>query len=274
VRIALCNEVVAELPFERQCALAAALGYDGIELAPFTLDSGAPHLLPAARRAEVRRAAAAAELPITSLHWLLVAPAGLSITDADAGVRARTLDLMERLVGLAADLGARVLVHGSPSQRRLRSPGDAGRAEEAMARAGEWAAAAGLTYCLEPLSPRETDWATTVEEAAGIVRRVGSPGLRTMLDCCAAGNGEAEPAAALLERWMPSGLLAHVHLNDRNRRAPGQGADRFGPVLAALRRAGYGGWCAVEPFEYVPDGPGAAARAIGYLRGIEEDIEA
>jgi sugar phosphate isomerase/epimerase len=84
----LCNEVVAELPFERQCALAAALGYDGIELAPFTLDSEAPHLLPAARRAGARRAAADAGLPIASLHWLLVAPAGLSITDADPGVRA------------------------------------------------------------------------------------------------------------------------------------------------------------------------------------------
>ncbi len=274
MRVALCNEVVAELPFERQCALAAALGYDGLEVAPFTLDREAPHLLPAGRRAEARGAAAAEGLPIASLHWLLVAPGGLSITTADAGVRARTLDVMERLVGLAADLGARVLVHGSPGQRRLRAPGDAGRAEEAMARAGEWAAAAGLTYCLEPLSPRETDWATTVEEAAGIVRRVGSPGLRTMLDCSAAGNGEAEPAAALLERWLPSGLLGHVHLNDRNRRAPGQGTDRFGPVLAALRRAGYGGWCAVEPFEYVPDGPGAAARAIGYLRGLEEGIGA
>jgi D-psicose/D-tagatose/L-ribulose 3-epimerase len=270
MRIALCNEVLAELPFERQCALAAALGYDGIEVAPFTLDRESPHLLAAARRAEVRSAAAAAGLPITSLHWLLVAPAGLSITDADAGLRARTLDVMERLVGLAADLGARVLVHGSPNQRRVDAPDDAARAEEAMARAGEWAAAAGVTYCLEPLSPRETNWATTVAEAAGIVRRIGSLGLRTMLDCCAAGNGEAEPAAAVLERWLPSGLLAHVHLNDRNRRAPGQGSDRFGPVLASLRRAGYGGWCAVEPFEYVPDGPGAAARAIGYLRGVEE----
>ncbi len=228
MRMALCNEVVAELPFERQCALAAELGYDGMEVAPFTLDREAPHLLLAARRGEARRAAAAAGLPIALLHWLLVAPAGLSITDADAGVRARTLDAMERLVGLAADLGARVLVHGSPGQRRLRAPGDAGRAEEAMARAGEWAAATGVAYCLEPLSAREANWATTVAEAVGIVRRVGSPGLRTMLDCCAAGNGEAEPAAALLERWLPSGLVAHVHLNDRNRRAPGQGADRRG----------------------------------------------
>lgn len=272
MRIALCNEVLADLPFERQCALAAALGYDGVEVAPFTLDREAPHRLPAGRRAAVRRAAAEAGLPITSLHWLLVAPAGLSITTPDATARARTLDVMERLVGLAADLGARLLVHGSPGQRRVAGPDDAARAEEAMARAARWAGTAGVTWCLEPLAPRETNWATTIAEAAAIVERVGTPALRTMLDCCAAGNGEAEPAATLLDRWLPTGLIAHVHLNDRNRRAPGQGADRFAPVLAALRRAGYAGWCAVEPFEYVPDGPGAAARAIGYLRGVEESL--
>jgi D-psicose/D-tagatose/L-ribulose 3-epimerase len=27
----------------------------------------------------------------------------------------------------------------------------------------------------------------------------------------------------------------------------------------------------VEPFEYVPDGMGSAAHAIGYLRGLMED---
>jgi sugar phosphate isomerase/epimerase len=34
MRIALCNEVIAALPFEQQCAFAAALGYDGLEVAP------------------------------------------------------------------------------------------------------------------------------------------------------------------------------------------------------------------------------------------------
>jgi sugar phosphate isomerase/epimerase len=105
-----------------------------------------------------------------------------------------------------------------------------------------------------------------------IVRRVNLPGLRTMLDVSAAGNGEAEPAEALLRRFVPTGLIAHVHLNDRNRRGPGQGADRFAPVLRALRETGYGGFAAVEPFDYHPDGPGAAARAIGYLQGVMETI--
>ncbi|MET4575963.1 hypothetical protein [Ottowia thiooxydans] len=35
--LALCNEVLAHLSFERQCMLAAELGYQGLEIAPFTL---------------------------------------------------------------------------------------------------------------------------------------------------------------------------------------------------------------------------------------------
>ena len=272
MRIALCNEVVAGLPFAAQARLAASLGYAGLEVAPFTLDAEAPQLLPAARRAELRRIAEGEGAPITSLHWLLVAPAGLSITSADPALRARTLDVMERLIGLAADLGATLLVHGSPKQRQVAGPGDAGRAEEAMAKAGAWAAAQGLTYCLEPLDAGQTNWATTVAEAVEIVARIASPGLRTMLDASAAGNGEAEPADTLLRRFVPTGWIAHVHLNDRNRRGPGQGDDRFAPLLRALQETGYRGFCAVEPFDYHPDGPTAAARAIGYLQGVMEGL--
>ncbi len=270
MRISLCNEVIRDLPFDAQCAMAAALGYDGLEVAPFTLDAEAPHLIPAARRAELRRAASDAGTTITSLHWLLVAPAGLSITTADPTTRARTLDVMERLVALAGDLGATLLVHGSPGARRVEADGDAARAEDAIARAGDWAAQHGVTYCLEPLDAGQTNWCTTVEQAVQIVRRIGNPALRTMLDTCSAGNGEADTIPALLERWMPTGLIAHIHLNDRNRRGPGQGADRFAPVLQALRATGYTGFAAVEPFDYIPDGPTSAARAIGYLRALQE----
>ncbi len=271
MRISLCNEVVAGLPFHKQARLAAALGYDGLEVAPFTLDAEAPHLLPAARRAELRRMAAEAGAPITSLHWLLTAPAGLSITTVDAATRQRTLDVMQRLVGLAADLGATLLVHGSPKQRHVADDGDAQRAEAAMAQAGAWAAQHGLTYCLEPLDAGQTNWACTVAEAVEIVTRLNVPGLATMLDVSAAGNGEQDSAAALLRRFIPGGHIAHVHLNDRNRRGPGQGRDVFRPVLDALRDTRYSGFCAVEPFDYHPDGATSAARAIGYLRGILEE---
>lgn len=268
----LCNEVVRDLEFSAQADLAARLGYAGLEVAPFTLDAQAPHALPGPERARLRRAAADAGAPILGLHWLLVAPAGLSITSAEPELRARTLDIIRGLIVLAADLGAEYLVHGSPGQRRVEAPGDAGRAGEAIAMAGEWAREAGVTYCLEPLDAGQTNWMTGVAEAAAFTAGLGNPHLRAMLDVCAAGNGEAEAVATLLARHIPGGQIGHVHLNDRNKRAPGQGHDRFTPILQALRDAGYAGRCGVEPFEYMPDGATCAARAIGYLDGCMQAI--
>ena len=272
MKLALCNEVIRELPFERQCALSAALGYDGLELAPFTLGEET-YRMPATERAALRRACADAGVAISGLHWLLVAPKGLSITTADATVRERTIEVMRRLIELCAELGGEYLVHGSPAQRETRGDPDArARGEAAWAAIAEDAKAARVTYCIEPLAARETDFVNTVAEAAEIVRRIGSPALRTMIDTSAAALAEPEPVAAAIERWMPTGLIAHVQLNDRNRRGPGQGDDDFAPVIAALKRSGYAEWLAMEPFDYVPDGPTCAARSIGYVAGIIEAL--
>lgn len=274
MKISLCNEVIAELPFEKQCDLMRKLGYDGVEIAPVTL-SDEPHLLPAARRNEIRKIAAAAGLPITSLHYLMVAPKGLSITAKDAAVRAHTLDVMRGLIGLAADLGAKLMIHGSPFQRQLE-PGDEDdgrkRGIEYFAAAAEAARAAGITYLLEPVA--NTAFVNTVEDAAMIVRAIGNPALRTMLDCSAAGLNEAEPIPEVLRNWLPTGLIAHIHFNDPNRRGPGEGGLPFGPIVAALKEHGYRGIAAIEPFIYEPDGPTCAARAIGYMRALLEPYRA
>jgi sugar phosphate isomerase/epimerase len=212
-------------------------------------------------------------MAITGLHYLLVAPAGLSITSADAARRARTVDVMRRLCGLAADLGATVLVHGSPAQRQLEPGREAeGRkwAAECFAAVADVAAEAGVTYCIEPLAPPENEHITTVEEAAALVRAIASPAVQTMIDCSAAGRAETQAIPELIRHWLPTGLIAHIHLNDPNRRGPGEGDLAFAPILAALAEAGYGGMAAVEPFIYEPDGPSCAARAIGYVRGAME----
>jgi sugar phosphate isomerase/epimerase len=276
MRIALCNEVLGELPFERQVDLAARLGYDGLELAPFTLGPE-PHRLAEGERARIRRLIADAGLEVVGLHWLLVAPPGLSITSADAAIRARTLEVLRGLVALCADLGGRVMVHGSPQQRRIAPGMDGGqaraRAVETVAAAAEAARAAGLVYCLEPQPPAKTEFVNSLAEAVAIVERVGNPALRTMLDTCAAAS-ERESIPALIERWVPAGMIAHVQLNDRDERAPGQGSDDFAPILRALMRSNYTGAISVEPFRYEPDGPTCAARAIGYLRGLLSDLPA
>ena len=79
MRIALCNEVIAPMPFPRQCEYAAKLGYDGLEIAPYTL-SDEPHRMGSAQIAAARSAAEDCGVAVTGLHWLLVKPAGLSIS--------------------------------------------------------------------------------------------------------------------------------------------------------------------------------------------------
>src|SRR3546814_7535546 len=118
MRISLCNEVLGGMTLQAQCALAASLGYDGLEIAPFTLAED-PLALDAAAIGEIRKTVEGAGLAVTGLHWLLVTPKGLSITDTDPSTRRRTIEAMKRLCGLCAELGGRYLVHGSPAQRRL-----------------------------------------------------------------------------------------------------------------------------------------------------------
>lgn len=270
MRLSLCNEVLSSLPFAAQCALAAELGYDGLEIAPFTL-SDDPLSLTAAERQVIRRAVEEAGLAVTGLHWLLVTPKGLSITDTDPAVRRRTRDMMQGLCELCADLGGKYLVHGSPAQRQLPERdihAAKGYALEAFRYAARAAEKAGVIYCIEPLSRRETNFINTVAEAIGVVEGIGSNSFRTMIDCSAAGLAEEDSVAELIARWMPSGLISHIQVNDPNRKGPGQGEMDFVPIIAALQQHGYAGDIGVEPFIYEPDGPGVAAHSIRYLRNL------
>src|ERR1700682_3299764 len=165
MRIALCNEVLAGMPLERQCEYAARLGYDGLEIAPFTL-SASPEKISTADAARTRSIVEASGLVVTGLHWLLVKPEGLSLTDPDAAVRARTLEVMMHRIGLCAELGGAILVHGSPKQRQI-APGETqevalARLRDALAQVAFAAALPGLIYCVEPLSRQAESLVNTV----------------------------------------------------------------------------------------------------------------
>ncbi|HUG42817.1 MAG TPA: sugar phosphate isomerase/epimerase family protein [Acidobacteriota bacterium] len=275
VKLSLCNEVLREFPFPEQCRLARDFGYDGLEIAPFTLDEN-PHLIPPYRARKFHRVAADSGISITSLHWLLAAPAGLSINSPDAFVRGRTVEVLQGLIELCSELGARTIVHGSPKQRSYGTTVGKAQAEalalETFRAIATEVEAAAITYCIEPLSPQETNFLNTVEESIRFCQRIGSPAFRTMLDTRAARSIEQSSVEELFAAWYPKGWIAHVHLNDRNRRGPGQGDDPFAPLLAEMHRQDYQEVVVVEPFDYFPDGPGAASYCAGYLRGIFETL--
>lgn len=267
----LCNELLADegKPLAEQARIAAELGYVGLELAPATLGP-APHRLGAAEVAEIRATVEDAGLRVTGLHWLLSGYPDVSITDPET--RGRAQDILLGLVDRCADLGGAVLVHGSPRQRRRPAGMDDAALRDwlaeffaPVARAAE---ARGVTYCIEPLSRAEDDTVNTVAQGAALVRAVGSPAFRTMIDISAAGQTEP-PVADLIRDWVPTGLIGHIHANDTNRGAPGMGDDPFADIVRALLGVGWDRPVGVEPFRCLIDASVTAATGIATLKSCE-----
>ena len=55
-RFAICNETFQDWPWERVCRFVGGLGYQGVEIAPFTFGESVNDVSPERRR-EIRRAA-------------------------------------------------------------------------------------------------------------------------------------------------------------------------------------------------------------------------
>jgi sugar phosphate isomerase/epimerase len=270
MRYAICNETFEGWDHARVCRTVAALGYQGLELAPFTL---APRItdVPPARRRELRRQAEEHGLTLLGLHWLLAKTEGLQLTSPDAAVRGRTAGYLVELARCCRDLGGDLLVFGSPAQRRVPAGATREQAEDyavdTFRRAAAGLADAGVRLCLEPLSPPEADFINTCAEAVRVLDRLGHPSFTLHLDVKAMST-ESEPTPAVIRRYAPR--AGHFHANDPNRRGPGFGSADFVPIFQALKDSGYAGWVSVEVFDYSPDPETIARESIRYMRRCEE----
>ena len=164
MRYAICNETFDGWEHGRVCAAVAELGYQGLELAPFTLGPKITEVT-ATQRSQVRRQAEACGLQIVGLHWLLAKTAGLQLTAPTPKVRQKTADHLVELARLTRDLGGELMVLGSPAQRRI-PPGTNRRyatdwAIDTLQRTVPGLEATGVKICLEPLGPVETDFLNT-----------------------------------------------------------------------------------------------------------------
>jgi len=252
MKFAICNETFLDWPFDKAFDFAAACGYTGIEIAPFTMASDAREVS-AARRAEVRRQADAAGLQVVGLHWLLAKTTGFHLTTPDAEVRRNTAAYVQDLARLCRDLGGSKMIFGSPVQRNVLpgvSPEQAmdyaqGVVEECLGVLEE----TGVTLCIEPLGPAEGNFLNTAAEAVRLIEKIGHPNCRLILDCKAM-SSEAVSIPDLIRRHVS--LLEHFHANDPNKQGPGFGELDFVPIFAALGEVDYQGWVSVEVFDYTP----------------------
>jgi sugar phosphate isomerase/epimerase len=269
LRYAICNETFDGWPLAKASDFAAACGYTGLEVAPFTL-AGLATDVSAAQRGEIRRTIARAGLDCVGLHWLLAKTEGFHVAHPDAAVRVRTVEYLGELARLCQDLGGRVLVFGSPKQRSLLpgvTPEQAlDHIHEVFSRLVPVLETTDTVVALEPLSTAETDVLTTAAETCRLIERIGSPHVRLHLDVKAM-SSEAEPIPAII--LASARHLEHFHANDPNLQGPGFGAIDFAPIFTALDEVRYAGWVSVEVFDYAPGAERLARESIAYMRRIE-----
>jgi sugar phosphate isomerase/epimerase len=275
LRHSMCNEAFQGWDFAAACRTMRQAGYEGIEIAPFTLAESPAAITPTERR-NYRDIMAGEGLAFAGLHWLMVSPKGLHVTSADAALRDRSWRHIRDLIDLAADLGPdSVMVFGSPQQRATTPGTDRAAATrryiDGLAGVAPHAAARGVKVLVEALPISQCDVVQTLHEAAAIVAEIGSPAIQTMFDVHNAID-ETTPHAELVERHFR--VIRHVHVNELDGKHCGQGNYDFKPVLAALRRLGYAGWISLEAFDFSFGPERIANESIAHLRRAIEELPA
>lgn len=267
IKLGICNEMFQGWNIGEVFRFAGSLGYDGVEVAPFTLADSVEEISQE-RRKEIRAEAEDAGVEVVGLHWLFVKPEGLHLNHPDDKIRNRTRDYLLRLIEFCGDLGGRTMVVGSPKQRNIlegQTYRDTYmRTLEVLRSVLPEAEARGVVLCLEALDPHQTNFLTDTEEAMRLVRDLDHPNLRTMVDIRSAWFGEKEEVPEVIRRVGP--YISHVHANDANRLGPGMGQVDFGPIAEALREVGYEGYVSVEVFDFSPGPEEIARRSLEYLR--------
>ena len=268
MQFGICNEIFKDWKIEDAMSFARKAGYDAIEIAPFTIASYVTDI-PAARRTEIRDAAARAGIAISGIHWVLVQAEGMYLTSPDDAVRARTAQYFCDLVDCCADVGGTRIIVGSPKQRNVMDgvtyeqawTWATGVFRDAVRRAED----RGVVICFEPLAPSETNFVNTAAEGIRFAEQFASKGMSIILDVKAM-SSEAKPIPQIIRE--SAGRFEYFHANDANLKGPGFGDVDFVPIAAALRDAKYDGIVSVEVFKFEEGAEVIATKSIEYLHRV------
>lgn len=285
MKISLCNEMFQRWSLENQFEAFASWGYDGTELAPFTLD-------PSLQRGQtfnvnlsnisesivrrIHRISQRTGVVVSGFHWILAHTSGLHLVSSDKQVQENTTCYLAHLIRLCSELHGSYIVLGSPKQRNIPPTLERSEAEQNAVKVIEPLLPIlekhNVNLAIEPLAPSETNFLTNSEETIDFITRLGNPQhVCVHLDCKAMAGGEYQSIPEVIERVNKTNPIATFHANDPNLQGPGFGTLDFHPIIHALQKALFHGWIGIEPFDYTPGITKLGNRSISYLRGIIEN---
>lgn len=222
MKLAVCNLAWPKEYDELVIPKLVAEGFTGLEIAP---------------QRWRRELAKSNGLSICAMQALCFGKPELQLLGSPGPLR----DHLRKCADIAADLGVKVMVFGSPANRRREagwhlSDADAFKVAADFFRGiGEEVYRMGIALAIEPLTAHdECNFITTSIEAAKLVRAVNSPGFRLHLDTASMSQNPELPYRSIKG---DKDILAHVHA---------RGWYIHKETAEALRAVGYEGWVSLE----------------------------
>jgi len=272
-KFSFCNESMKGMPWPEQCKLVGKAGYQGVEIAAFSLVKNDVGDLTAGDRRDMLAAMKDSGLSCVGLHWLLMPPpAGLHCTTPDKAVRQKSWDYVRRLIDFCADLQGPVMVFGSPKQRNAQGitvEQAVGYLTEGLRSAADHAGSRGVSILIEPLDHTQTDVVNTLAEAAKLVAAINHPAIQTMFDFHNTLD-EKEPFDVLVRKYFK--VIHHIHVQEMDGKylGAGTGVKDFAKTFQTLKGLGYNKWISVEVFDFAPGPQKLAEESMKALRMLAE----
>lgn len=266
MKIGICNEIFQNWEIEEIFEFIKKLGYNGLEIAPFTLGNSVDEI-EEEKIKKIKDCSKKYDIEIIGTHWLLVKPEGLSISSEDENIRKKTSEYLRKLVDFTYNIGGKIMVFGSPKQRMVNERQNYEQVKkyfiEAILPPLEIAQKRNVYICIEPLAKKETNFINTASQAIEIIKEVKHPNLKLHLDVKAMCD-EGKPIPEIIK--SSAEYLYHFHVNDENLLGPGFGEVDYKPIIEALKEIGYNEYLSVEVFDFSPGAKVIAEKSIEYLK--------
>ena len=248
------------------CAAVKAAGYDGVEIPVFEGDV-------AHYRAMGRRLG---DLGLRRTAVGIVQSEDANPMSPDAGHRAAGVDFLKWMIDCCAAAGVETLC--GPFHQPLAVFSGTGPTPDELAWLAEshramaaHARDAGVVLAVEPLNRFECYALNTLAQSTAMVEAVDTEGYGCLFDTFHANIEEGDIGAAI--RGAGS-AIAHVHISENDRGAPGAGHVDFAETFTALKDIGYDGWLVIEAFGQALPDLAAATRVWRPLFESEEQVVA
>jgi D-psicose/D-tagatose/L-ribulose 3-epimerase len=226
------------------------LGYEGIEI-PLM-----PRFMELFSADQVRKILSENEMKCVITAGI---PEEFNIISEDNEKQKLGVSHLKNCVDITVNMGAQIMggvlyaYDGGISNGAPRTPAQWERSARNLKEAAKYAAARGITLCLEVINRYEGFFLNTIEDAILLINEIDEPNVKINIDSYHMSIEERDIYKIIVKAGKLIGL---VHVSDNDRGIPGRGHFDWDGFIKGLIGIKYDGWICLESFlEIMPEIP-------------------